>query len=204
MKYIQNHIPIGKFRPGINMTPTTITIHSTGNPKSSAKNERAWLSNPANDRIASWHVCVDENEAYEAIPLSEVAFHAGNAAGNSTSIGIEICESGDRKNTVDNAVKLVAQMLNERSWGVAKLKRHYDWIGKNCPRIMNEDGKWTGWHEFKKAVEKELKPMADKPSDWAKEAWEWAIKQGITDGTNPQGTITREQVVTMIFRALKK
>ena len=40
----------------------------------------------------------------------------------------------------------------------------------------------------------------NKPSDWAKEAWEWATGKGIVDGTNPQGTVTREQVVTMIYR----
>jgi len=38
------------------------------------------------------------------------------------------------------------------------------------------------------------------PSSWAKEAWEWAIKEGITDGTNPKGAVTREQVVTMLYR----
>jgi len=41
-------------------------------------------------------------------------------------------------------------------------------------------------------------------SSWAKEAWDWAIKQGITDGTNPQGAITREQVVTMLHRYHKQ
>ena len=41
------------------------------------------------------------------------------------------------------------------------------------------------------------------PSDWAKEAWIWAKDKGITDGTSPQGNITREQAVTMLWRALK-
>ena len=44
----------------------------------------------------------------------------------------------------------------------------------------------------------------DKPSSWAKEAWEWAKKEGITDGTNPKDPITREQVVTMLYRFAKK
>jgi N-acetyl-anhydromuramyl-L-alanine amidase AmpD len=38
------------------------------------------------------------------------------------------------------------------------------------------------------------------PSDFAKEAWEWAINNNITDGTHPKGTITREQVITMLHR----
>lgn len=41
----------------------------------------------------------------------------------------------------------------------------------------------------------------DTPSEWAKEAWEWGIENGITDGSNPQGLATREQVVAMIRRA---
>ncbi|MCL2616731.1 MAG: M15 family metallopeptidase [Defluviitaleaceae bacterium] len=41
------------------------------------------------------------------------------------------------------------------------------------------------------------------PSEWAKEAWAWALAKGITDGTNPQGSATREQVITLIYNALK-
>jgi N-acetylmuramoyl-L-alanine amidase len=99
-------------------------------------------------------------------------------------------------------------MLNERGWGVDKLRRHYDWNKKICPRIFYDGGKWTGWQQFKQAVQRELDKLkggaavSDKnvPSSWAKEAWEWAKKEGITDGTNPQGAITREQVVTMLYR----
>lgn len=48
-------------------------------------------------------------------------------------------------------------------------------------------------------VNKRLAP-ADEPSSWAKDAWAWAKEAGITDGTNPQGACTREQVVTMLHR----
>lgn len=40
-------------------------------------------------------------------------------------------------------------------------------------------------------------------STWAQEAWEWAKEKGITDGTDPKGPVTREQAITMIYRALK-
>lgn len=40
------------------------------------------------------------------------------------------------------------------------------------------------------------------PSPWAAEAWEWAKAAGITDGTNPSGPATREQVAAMIYRAM--
>ena len=40
------------------------------------------------------------------------------------------------------------------------------------------------------------------PSPWAKEAWEWAKKEGITDGTRPKDPATREEVIVMIKNAL--
>ncbi|WP_342480392.1 N-acetylmuramoyl-L-alanine amidase [Paenibacillus sp. FSL L8-0340] len=142
------------------MSATTITIHNTGNPKSSAAGERAWLTNPSNARQASFHIAVDEKEAVECLPLTENAWHSGDGSGprsgNRTSIGVEICESGDYAKTLDNAVALVAQMLKERGWGVDRLRRHYDWSGKICPRLMYDGGKWTGWAEFKALVDSKL------------------------------------------------
>jgi len=39
-------------------------------------------------------------------------------------------------------------------------------------------------------------------SPWAKEAWIWGVKNKIIDGTKPKGTATREEVITMIYRAI--
>ena len=118
--YIVDHIPRNtpyNRRPGLPMSPQYITIHSTGNPKSTAMNERAWLTNPNNNVTASWHICVDEKEAVEAIPLNEVAWHAGDGGsgtGNRRSISIEICESGDRAKTLENAIKLTANLQQQQ------------------------------------------------------------------------------------------
>ena len=46
-------------------------------------------------------------------------------------------------------------------------------------------------------------PEPDNPSEWAKDAWEWAKSQGITDGSRPQDTATREEIITMLWRAIK-
>lgn len=162
MNYVVDHIPKTTphdRRPGIPMSPKYITIHNTANPSSSARNERAWLTNFSNTRTASFHIVVDEKEAIECIPLDEVAWHAGdgrNGPGNRTSIGIEICESGDYAKTLENAATLVARLLSELGWGVDRLRRHYDWSGKICPRLMYDGGKWTGWNEFLRMVEKKL------------------------------------------------
>lgn len=217
MEYKIMHIPISpKTRQGVKITPTGITIHSTANPKSTAINERNWLVNPSNTRTASWHIAVDENMAVEAIPLNEKAIHASSTMGNNTTIGIEICESGNREKTLKNAVALVAKMLHERNWSVDRLKRHFDWNGKNCPRIFNYNN-WEGWAKFKNDVQAELnrlkgvdnmfniptpKPQINnnQPSAWAKESWDWAVREKLFDGSNPKENITREQVATIIHR----
>lgn len=164
MIYRQDHIPkntpCGR-RPGLYMYPTTITIHNTGNPSSTAANERAWLTNPSNTVTASYHIVIDEREAIECLPLNENAWHAGDgsapASGNRTSIGIEICESGNYVQALENAADLVADMLLERGWGVDRLQRHYDWpradgYRKLCPRLMYSNGTWIGWVAFKSQV----------------------------------------------------
>lgn len=217
MNYIIDHIPRStphNRRPGLQLRAETITIHNTGNPTSSARNERNWLTNPSNDRTASFHIVVDEREAIECIPLNEVAWHAGdggNGPGNRTSIGIEICESGDYAKTLDNVAVLVARMLKERGWGVDRLRRHFDWSGKICPRLMYDNGRWTGWTAFCNMVEYKLKtnqaPTAEPVqtvSDWAREAHVWSVEQGISDGTRPKDPVTREEVWTMLYRALGK
>jgi len=166
--YRKDHIPKGTAcnrRPALAMDPTTITIHNNANPDSTAANERGWLTNPSNTRTASFHIAVDSKEAVEVLPLNEVAWHAGDGSGaksgNRTSIGIEICERdktlGEYAQTLTNAIHLVVKMLHERGWGVDRLRRHYDWSGKNCPRLMNIDNKWTGWYQFVQRVAEALK-----------------------------------------------
>ena len=186
-------IPIsaGK-RSGRKITPTTLTIHSTDNPSSTAQNERDWLVNPSNHRTASWHVCVDDKQAVMAIPLDERALHAGDKKGNDTSLSLEICESGNREKTLRNAVEVTAQLLRECGWGVDKLRQHHDWSGKNCPRILRDTGKW-GWfvEEVRKALveEKEsedeemviYKTYEDCPA-WAKPTVQKLVHLGLLTG----------------------
>ena len=35
---------------------------------------------------------------------------------------------------------------------------------------------------------------------WYEKAMAWAVAEGITDGTNPEGTLTREQLAVMLYR----
>ncbi|WP_168120726.1 phosphodiester glycosidase family protein [Paenibacillus sp. HB172176] len=164
--YKQDHIPNNtphNRRPATEFIPTSITIHNTGNPTSTAQNERNWLTNPDNDVTASFNIVIDEKEAIECLPLDEHGWHSGDGSGsksgNMTSLSIEICESGNYDQTISNAIDLIAKMLKERGWGVDRLKRHWDWARpsdgyrKICPRLMYDNGTWKTWKEFVKKID---------------------------------------------------
>lgn len=156
-KYTVDHIPkntSNNRRPGFAMEPNTITMHTTANERSTARNERDWLTNPTNIRTASYQLVVDDKEVIECIPLIESAWHAGdgNGAGNRRSIGIEICERNYQE-SLANAVELVANLLYERNWDVDRLRRHWDWSKKKCPRLMYDSNRWTSWEIFKRRVQ---------------------------------------------------
>lgn len=157
MNIVYDYVPqSSKKRTGRQMTATTLTIHSTGNPDSTARNERDYLTNPQNTTDTGFHLVVDEKECICCIPFTEVAYHAGDGAngpGNTTSVAMEICESGDREKTLKHAAQVAAWFLQGRGWGVEQLRQHHDWSGKNCPRILRDTGRWQ---EFVQMVGKEM------------------------------------------------
>lgn len=133
----KQYIPENKFtRPGYKLEATTLTIHNTRNPNSTAQEERDWLNNSLNDSAASWHYCVDEKEAITAIPETEVAWHTGTRNGNYSSLSLKVCMSGDQNIVWKNAVGIVASILIEKGWGVDSIKKHQDWTGKYCPTLI--------------------------------------------------------------------
>lgn len=220
MKISKQHLPKGKKRTGRKMNPIHITIHSTANKKSSPQNERDYLTNPINTNSTGWHYVVGDSIIIEAIPPTEVAYHAGdgrNGKGNTKSIGIEMVETGDRDKVIKNTIELVKHLQSRFNIGHDKVVRHYDWSGKNCPRILNENGYWSEWIYFKTLLRKEDNKMTDKQvrkiireevlaskskvSPWAKDYWEKAIELDLTDGSRPRGLATREEVIAMIIRS---
>ena len=79
-------------RPGIAMTPQFITIHSTGNPSSTAQNEADYVCKNS-VRQASFHFVCDEKQIIQVLPTNEIAWHAGVGGictGNRKSFAIDI------------------------------------------------------------------------------------------------------------------
>ena len=153
-------LPIShRLRPGGSYTKTSITIHSTANLSSTPQGERNWLNNTTNKRLAAWHYCIGAGVVIQAIPENEEAWHCGQPDGNKHSIGIEIVESGDRHQVLITAVEFTAKLLKNYGWGIDKLKKHYDWTGKNCPRILIDPLSIKGsmdWDWFVKMVSEKL------------------------------------------------
>lgn len=150
MKIDKQHITSNK-RPRTKITPKKITIHSTGNERSTSQNERDWLMNPSNNRNASWHYVVGDNTIIEAIPPNEMAWHSGIYEGNRTSIGIEMVHTGNREKVIENTIELTRYLQGKFNISNDNVVRHYDWTKKNCPSILNYNN-WQGWKDFKKKL----------------------------------------------------
>lgn len=188
-----------------------IVVHNTAN-DASARDEIAYMIRN-NDQI-SFHYAIDDKEIVQGIPENRNAWHAGdgNGPGNRKGIGIEICYSksgGTRFIEAEKlAAKFIAFKLNEKGWGIDKIKKHQDFSGKYCPHRTLD----MGWQRFLNMIQNELNKLKgaekvtdkNKPSSWAKEAWEWAQKEGYLDGKRPKDLVTREELAVVLQRLVKK
>ena len=212
LNIIKDFIPTGKRnRPGRVNPMLFVTVHETDNTNKGA-NARAHANylkgNDAANAPVSWHYTVDNTEIYQHLPENEDSYHAGDGEGrgNRQSIGIEMAvnSDGDFRLTVDRTIALVADICVRRGIPLANIKQHFDWSGKNCPKNVRA-GKPYSWAVFldkvKAAIDSESPVFlpGNEPSGWAKEAWAWACGNKITDGSDPKGAVTREQMVQLLY-----
>lgn len=130
---------------------TTVTVHETANTSKGANAAaHANMQSRGNVRNASWQWSVDDKEAVQSFYHNIKCWHAGTAAGNNTSIGVEICvnSDGDFTKAVSNAAELVADILREKGAGVESIRQHEDWSGKDCPNFLREGSKGPTWDGF--------------------------------------------------------
>ena len=146
-------------RKGTRITPQFITIHNTDNSSpgaGAAAHNRYVRGADAVRREVSWHFTVDDRETYQHLPTNEIGWHAGNAA-NASSVGVEICMNAglDVAKAYARAADLAAHLILQLGLGGADvLRQHFDWTGKNCPRVLR--GKTSGWRDFKRLVQQRL------------------------------------------------
>lgn len=110
------------------LSPIYFAIHSTANVGASARNHvNYWRDNPQGNKYAV-HYVADWNEAFQCVEEDRLCYQVGN--GNSKCIGIEICEGRNEDEfmrSMENARKVILEVLARRGWGIDKLKSH-DWF----------------------------------------------------------------------------
>lgn len=164
----EDYIPRDKRnRPGTPNSLEYITVHNTDNTKKGAdasahskfvKNTGYYTSKDTGEKIyVSWHYTVDDSQIIKHLPLNEKGFHARND-GNSRSIGIEICmDKGiDQDAAFLRAARLIAALLYDLKKPADAIVPHHFWTGKNCPRLLLDNGKpGKKWRDFISLVKAE-------------------------------------------------
>lgn len=153
LNIIRDYIPTGSSnRPGTRLAATRITIHNTDNdqPGANAPAHARYLKGAdARARQVSWHFTVDDGPVYQSIPTNEVGWHAGSRAGNTSSIGIEICMNPElnQQATYDSAALLSALLAFQHGIATPRgIVQHHHWTGKHCPRVLRDrSGAWEAF-----------------------------------------------------------
>lgn len=184
MEIKQRFAPKGNSnRPGYAMKPEYITVHQTANTNVGANAEvhNRFVYNGGGTYGVSFHFAVDDKEAWQNIPLTENAWHAGDGGsgtGNRKSIGIEICENsdGDFNKAVANAAWLVRKLMKDYGIPITRVVPHKHWSGKNCPRRLLST--WDGF--IAKVQEKEAGKVVSNPQPVVKGVTVYKIQKGDT------------------------
>ena len=148
---------------------TGVTIHETSNWSSgaNAKMHALYLRGQGQYSDVSWHYSVDSTTAYQSIPESEKAWHAGdtaNGTGNASTIAIEICDNrdGNFDQAMANAEWLAADVLYRHGVysveGALFQHNQFSAYGKNCPITIRDTGRWG---EFCSKTQRYLNYMVD-------------------------------------------
>src|SRR5699024_11783299 len=153
--------------PNRSMKPKYITVHNTANSSkgADAKMHARYQHNGSGGRKASWHYTVDDTEIWQTLEDNRQGWHAGDGggAGNTQSIGIEVCENSDGNfdKAVANAQGLIRHLMHKHGIPIGNVVTHKHWSGKNCPHKLIGT-----WDEFKRGIsgEEKAEAPASKPS----------------------------------------
>ena len=168
MKVYRNLCPQQKWniKCPYSMNAEFIVVHNTANDANARAEIQYMISN---NNYTSFHYAVDDKEIVQGIEENRNAYHAGdgvNGNGNRKGIAIEICYSrsgGERFNQAEElAAEFIAYKLNERGWGIDKVKKHQDFgRHKYCPHRTLD----MGWERFLNKIRAHLgeQPVAPKP-----------------------------------------
>jgi len=143
-----------RYYPGVNPC-SGATVHMTANTSRGADAQaHADLQSKGNVRVASWHVTIDDEAAFQSYLDSRQCWHAGDGRGpgNTTTIGYELCvnSDGDYSQMISNAAERIAMDVVEYGWERSDIKQHKDYSpwGKDCPRELRGSKADISWEDF--------------------------------------------------------
>lgn len=186
-------------RPGLKLVPLYITIHSTGNAESTAKNEADNICNNNPDKQSSFHLVIGEKEAYNVIPFREVAWHAGDGyegTGNRSSLAIEMVETGNREKVLRNTIDNVAQLMQTYKIPLDRVVPHQRWSKKACPRILLDKELIQGgmnWEWFLSELQKKVMPDKN-------QSWKWAQEQGLFSQKKQTDPVSYDELAFALYQ----
>ena len=147
----------GLARTGVKLVEiNNIVIHYTGNPASTAQNNRDYF-NKIDTTVCSHFVVGLDGEVIQCVPIDEKSAASNNR--NLDTISIEVCHpdsTGEFNDaTYESLVKLTAWLCDNSGLKAKDVIRHYDITGKECPKyyVNNE----AEWNKFLDDVSVELK-----------------------------------------------
>lgn len=103
----------------------------------------------------------------------------------------------------ENILKLMNWFGSKYGYDKIKFHRDNKSAGKSCPGTsLNKENMIKEAKNIftSKEGDKMEKKTEQTVSDWAKESWDWAKKNNITDGKRPKDNMSREEMVTMLYR----
>lgn len=120
--------------------PSLITIHWIGPypGQTPAQVRQYWIDSKGE---ASAHYIIKDDEVLQCWPLNKVAWHAGCKAGNTTSIGIEVCPCDTEGRFSERSIQTLKELLE--TFPRYSVVRHHDWTGKDCPAFYCNSNEWT-------------------------------------------------------------
>lgn len=139
--------------------PCAIIVHNTGNfaKTATAKSHASGLKDGVMNGI-SWHIVVDDKEAYQCLPFNRGAYHVGvNYGGklfgkinNRNSIGVEMCVNAgyDYEKAFHNTVEVVKWLMQELGIPADRVYQHWDICGKDCPQQIRQHGDWPRFKQL--------------------------------------------------------
>lgn len=170
---------INKYHGGYNITKRTqsvkyIVVHYVGSGSSAAGNAKNnCIYFAGGNRNSSAHYFIDDGGIWEyADPSTYFTWHCGDGGGkygitNANSIGIEVCQDGDKPFTEKEIAylsELVKHLMTKFSVPASRVVRHYDASRKQCPLYYAKRS--TEWAALQKRITGSVNGWVSQDSNW--------------------------------------